>query len=170
MTPRAPTRLLLAFFLIALPLAGCGGSDPKSLNDEAYASLHRGDARAALADFERALEAAPPGTIEHLRAALGRCEALAQTDPSRAQAEFLGFASRERALVREDDYSLMCAALVRARAFSPAIDVMDAGMKAFPESKRMQDTKDSVIRATQQAEDPAALNKLASLGYVGRGK
>ena len=49
---------LLALTLPLGPLASCGGSsDPGQLTDSGYASLGKGNAKAALSSFEKALRA-----------------------------------------------------------------------------------------------------------------
>jgi len=48
-----------------------------------------------------------------------------------------------------------------------AIDVMDAGMKAYPTSEQMKAVQKQVTEAAKQSKDPAGLNKLKGLGYVG---
>jgi hypothetical protein len=98
---------------------------------------------------------------------MGRCEALARLDPKRARDEFLALARAEPGKLHEQDYAQIADDLVKARAASEAIDVMDAGVKAFPESPQMQVLKQRVVDASKKSKDPAALGKLKGLGYTG---
>ncbi len=147
-------------------LAACGGSDPKALTGEGYAALGKGDAKSALTKFDEALKGLETTNPEYLRAALGRCEALARNDGPGAKKAFLDLAKQLPEKVREDDYSLVCAGLIQGGFTVDAVDVMDAGNQRFKGSKKMKETLDAVMNAAKRASTPEALKKLASLGYT----
>jgi hypothetical protein len=149
-----------------LALLGCG-SNPKELTDKGAAALGSGDARTALECFDGALKAMGANDPDFLRASMGHCEALARLDPKRARDEFLSLARSQPGRLREQDYSLIADELVKTHATAEAIDVMDAGVKAFPESPQMQILKQRVVEASKKSKDPAALGKLKGLGYTG---
>lgn len=161
-------RPLLLFALLFL--AACGGSDPKSLTSEGYTALGKGDAKAALSKFDAALSGLEATHPEYLRAALGRCEALARTDGAGAKKAFLDLVAKVPDKVREDDYGLVCSAMLQGGFTLDAIDVMDSGNKRFPTSAKMKATKDAVVAAANREATPEALRKLDSLGYAGGGK
>jgi len=148
-------------------LAACGGSDPKSLSSEGFAALGKGDAKGALTKFDAALDGLESTHPEYLRASLGRCEALARTDGAGAKAAFLGLAQKLPAKVGEDDYSLVCSALIQGGFTVEAVEVMDAGNQRFKGSKKMKETLDAVMAAAKREKTPDALKKLESLGYAG---
>jgi len=159
MNKLAPIALLL--------LVACGGSDPTSSANEGFAALGKGDAQGALAKFDAALDGLDTGNPQYLRASIGRCEALAQIDGAKASKSFLDLAVKVPAKIGEDDYSLICSKLLQGGFTLEAIDVMDAGKKRFPGSKKMEDTLVAVQAAAKKQSTPDALKKLASLGYAG---
>jgi len=156
--------------LALLGLAACGGSDPESLVREGAAALGKGDAGSALSRFDDALDGLPSTDPIYLRAALGRCEALARTDGALAREAFLELAAKLPDKVREDDYGLVCSWLIQGGFTLDAIDVMKAGDTRFPNSAQMMTTLDAVIAAANRADTPDALKKLETMGYVGGGQ
>ncbi|MFM7282521.1 MAG: hypothetical protein ACKO32_12160, partial [Planctomycetia bacterium] len=87
--------------------------------------------------------------------------------PDAARDAFLAFARDHKPLVQESDYGMVVSELLRGGASMEAIDVMDAGMKAYPASEQMKAVQKQVTEAAKQSKDPAGLNKLKGLGYVG---
>jgi hypothetical protein len=155
--------------LSALVLTACSGSDPKSLTQAGYDALGRGDEVAALSKFDSALEGLEPAHPGYLRAVLGRCSALAKSDPLRARVSFLDVARAVPDQVTEDDYGFLCDMLIRAEAGVEAVEVMHAGMGHFPGSAKMQAIHDAVWDAANRAKTPDALRRFADLGYTGTG-
>jgi hypothetical protein len=159
------TPLLL---LACLTLA-CAGSDPKALTDAGSAALNSGDARGAVASFDRALEHMDAAHPDYLRASLGRCQALARFDSGRAKDDFLSLARAQPSKVREADFTALATELVHRGAIAPAVSLAEEGMKMFPESPSMKSLRDFVGDAAKKASDPAALQRLKGLGYAGDG-
>lgn len=155
--------------LLALLISSCGASDPKALTDSGLAALNSGDAKQAVSEFDRALEHMDASHPDYLRACLGRCQALARTDPNRAKEEFLALAGAQPSRVREPEYTAVATELVRNDAVTQAVAVAEAGMKTFPESPSMKHLVDLVGDAAKKSKDPAALQKLKGLGYAGDG-
>ncbi len=146
-------------------LAACGGSDPKALTSEGYAALGKGDPKAALSRFDEALGGLTASDKDFYRAALGRCEALAKVDAPEAKKYFLEIAAKlGKATVREDDYSLVCNALIQANAATEAVLVMHSGMETFDKSEKMQQILAAVKAAAERS--PSARSALEGLGYT----
>lgn len=156
--------------LAVLVLAACGPTDPRTLNDEGYAALGKGDGRVAIARFESALASADAQHREHARASLGLCEALALIDGPEARRVFLEMGAREPAMVDENEYGRQCAALLRGGFPLDAVAVLHAGNERFPGSQALKDTLEVVIAATSRAPTSDAWKELEKLGYVGVGK
>ena len=156
-----PTQhsLLLA---LALAFTACnGGSDPK---ETAYAALQAGDHATAVSAFDEALAASDPGAPDHTELQLARCEALAYLDGDRAEAEFRDLCAGGAEIgVRQ--YSLIAGALLGADATVNAVNVVDMGVKAFPDDPKMAALLEKVKEAA--ATDPAALDALKGMGYLG---
>ncbi len=169
MKPSPLPRHALALSLL-LALAACGPGDPRALTNEAKATLAGGDASKAEQQFREALSGLKPGDPDFARASIGRIQALARLDAARAKDEFLAYAQANRSSLAEEDYSLVVSELLRRDHTLEAIEVMDAGVKAFPESPRMAAVKKEVAEQAQKAKDPAAMQKLKGLGYVGGDK
>ena len=162
---RAPAPLLL----LATLIAACGGSDPKALTNEGTAALNSGDAPKAVAAFDRALEHMDAKQPDYLRAAVGRCQALARIEPERAKVDFLALANDPAVKVAEADFTAVATELVRRGALPQATSLAEAGLKRFPESAAMKSLRDLVGDAAQKSKDPAALERLKGLGYAGDG-
>lgn len=159
-------RTLLRILLL-LPLCACSGDSPKQLTDKGVQALAAGQAREAQGRFEEALKGLQPTDPDFIRAQLGRVQALARLQAPLARDAFLALARDHKQLVQEGDYGLVVSELLRADAPIEAIDVMDAGMKAYPQSAQMQAVQKQVTDAAKQSKDPAGLKKLKGLGYVG---
>jgi hypothetical protein len=150
-------------------LLSCGSSDPKRLTDAGSAALNSGDAKGAVADFDRALEHMDASHPDYLRACVTRCQALARIDPTRAKDDFLALARSPSARVRDSDFVAVSTELFRRNAISSAIEIAEVGMKSFPESPAMKTLRDTFGDAAKKANDPAALERLKGLGYAGDG-
>jgi hypothetical protein len=165
---------LLVFGIVVAALLGlgsCSSSDPKSLTDDGYAALGKGENKSAAESFERAL--AQIGTNANdpsfLRASLGRCVALAKIDPVRARTEFIALAKAQPGKVREDDFTLVGSALLVAgspKALLEAIDLLKTGEEFYPGSAKVKDFKERVIADSKRSQDPEAVRKLKSFGYL----
>lgn len=159
------TSLALPAVLLALLTFGCGGSDPAALTDSGYAALNSGKPGEAKAAFEEALADLDPNSPEYLRASLGLARARAAEDPAGAKDAFLAIA--EGGGVTAVDYRQIVGDLANAGAFAEATEVLEAGMKAFPEDPRMQEVLHQVGKAAERAGAADALQGLKGLGYIG---
>jgi len=155
--------------LLACLLAACGNDDPKALTAAGTSALNSGDAQKALSSFDRALEHMDASDPDFLRASIGRCQALARTDPARSQADFLELAQAQPSRVREPEYVAVATELASRGAIGPATAVAEAGMKRYPESPEMSALRDRIGDAAKKAGDPESLRKLQGLGYAGDG-
>lgn len=158
---------LLSPLLIACVLAGCGGSDPKALTDKGAAALGSGNMPAAIESFNAALQHMDASHPDYLRASMGRCRALAGQNPKQAKDDFLALSRSATVKLQEQDYTTIANELVKKGAVTDAVEVMDAGIKAFPESPMMEVLKKHVVEASSKSKDPAALKMLKGLGYAG---
>ena len=152
-----------------LAAVACGSSDPKVLTDQGMAALNSGDAKQALADFDRALEHMDANHPEFPRASVSRCQALARIDSARAKDDFLKLARDPAARVAEPEFITIAMELVNHRAIGPATEIAEAGLRMYPESPGMKTLLDKVGDAAKQANDPEAMKKLKGLGYTGDG-
>jgi hypothetical protein len=164
---RLMRHLLVSLLLLACAASSCADSDPRSLTDKGSAALGSGDARSAIESFDAALKHMGAANPDFLRASLGRCRALASQNPRQAKDDFLALARSTPGKLQEQDYSAVASELVKKGAVTEAVEVMDAGLKAFPESPKMQILKQQVVEASKKSNDPAALKKLKGLGYAG---
>jgi len=148
--------------ILTLCLSACsGGGDPK---EAGYAALQAGDHATAVSSFDEALAASDPSALDHAELQLARCEALAYVDGAKAEAEFRSLcASGSDIGVKQ--YSLIAGALLGANATVNAVNVVDMGVKAFPGDAKMAALLEKVKEAA--ATDPAALDALKGMGYLG---
>lgn len=165
-------RTLTLFASLSIALASCSGS-AQSLTEDGNRELGSGDYKAALADFEKALDklGSNTGSTEYLQAAIGRCQALARVDPKKAATEFVALAQAQKGRVQEADFTLIADALLKANtneSRKQAIEVMVAGTKLFPSSTKLKDIGNQIYAAAQKANDPEAMKSLQGLGYAGK--
>jgi hypothetical protein len=152
------TLPLLALVFLA---GSCGSADPKT---EGLSALQASDYGKAAVHLETALASLDPGSPDYMEVARGRCKALAHTDSQKAKAEFEKLASARE--LRVADYSEIVGHLLSAKQFMPAVEIMDGGLKKFPDDPKMILIKEKVIAQSKQAADPAAMQALAGLGYL----
>jgi hypothetical protein len=147
---------------LTLSLSACnGGGDPK---EAGYAALQAGDHAAAVSAFDEALAASDSSAPDHAELQLARCEALAYVDGAKAEAEFKSLV-KGGAEIGVKQYSLIAGALIGANATVNAVNVVDMGVKAFPDDAKMAALLEKVKEAA--ATDPAALDALKGMGYLG---
>jgi len=167
-------KLLLApcFLAAALLAAACGSSDPAELVKQGNTQLNSGDSKAALASYEKAIDAIGSDRTHasYKRAHEGAAEALITTDAKAATTRFLELARDVPAQVTDKDFNIFGAKLAGSRHYLEAIDVMDAGLKAHSESAILHTFKDQLVEDANSAGDSAAIEKLAKMGYLGGGK
>jgi hypothetical protein len=164
--------LLLACLLLALCsfLPACAPADPRALTDQGSRALASGDAAGARESFEAALAVLKPGDPEYARASMGRFQALVRSEPEHARDQFLAYAKAPGNRAGEADYGTLISEFLRREHTSEAIDVMDAGVKAFPQSELMASIRKKVEEQARAQKDPAAMQKMKGLGYIGEGK
>ena len=147
--------------------AACSQSDPKAATDKGTAALASGDNAGALEHLDTALSGMAATDPNYMRASMARCQALARTDPPKAKSEFLALCQAQSSRVKEQDFSTIVSELVKKDALTEAADVMDAGVRMFPESPLMMQAKALVIDASKKSKSSGAMDKLKGLGYVG---
>ena len=147
--------------LLLFVAAGCGSSDPKS---EGYSAIQSGDWETAAQNFSTALTGLDPAAPDYVELSVARCQALAHTDPDRAKREFVALAGKTTLATK--DFTIVVSDLVSEGHHLPAIDILDLGVKTFPEDPKMNQLKDKVVQASQETEDPAVLEKLKGMGYL----
>ena len=160
-------RLFRPLLPLVLLVQACGPADPHALTDQGARALGAGDARSARYSFEAALAGLKPGEPDYARASMGRFQALARGEPERARDEVLVYAKAQSANVGEGDYGMLVSEFLRRERTVEAIDVMDAGVKAFPNSEAMLAIRKRVEEQARSSKDPASMQKLKGLGYVG---
>ena len=160
-------RFLPILLALGLFLPGCGPSDPRELTDEGAKAFASGAAQGALVHYEEALGLLKPGEPDFARASMGRFQALVRIEPESARDEFLAYAKAQSATIREDDFAILVGEFLRRERTLEAVDVMDAGVKAFPKSETMIAVRKKVEEKARASKDPAAMQKMKGLGYVG---
>lgn len=162
-----PLRLV-PMLLLLLGACSSSNSDPKSLTDAGSVALNKGDAKTAAEDFDKALKQMDASNPEYIRAAVGRCQALARLKQKEAKDEFLALAKAQPGKITALDFEMVADELVTRRSFQDAVAVMHAGVQMFPESPKMEKVRRVVIEESQKAADPEALKDLKGLGYIGK--
>jgi len=159
----------LALTLALVLLASCGGgSDPKALTDSAYGSLRSGNYQEAARGFDQALAALGEDRgPAWVRAKMGAIEARTQVDAPRAKDELLELAGDHPSAVTDKEYSLIGGRLGEANALKDAVAVLEAGMKAYPESPHLQALMMKLGDKAKSSGNTELQNNLKGLGYVG---
>lgn len=162
------STLAIAALLLAAACAP-SGAEIKESTDEGYASLNKGDAKSALDGFEGALGRIGGSTThpDYLRAALGRCRALARLGDVRAKGEFLALAKQMPGKVQVIDYTTIAGELNHKGQTPDAVEVIEVGTLQHPTSKDKFAEVAKAIRESATAKgDSASLAKLKGLGYT----
>ncbi|MAF64873.1 MAG: hypothetical protein CMJ84_04345 [Planctomycetes bacterium] len=159
-----PLDRLLALCLF-LTLAACGTSDPGQRTDAGQRALNSGGFELAFEEFSAAAAAFSPDDPRLLEARLGQCRAQAHLDPPAAKAAFLALSAATNLEYR--DFNLIVTDFKAAEAYAEAIEVLGAGMKAFPENTALIALRDHMGKAAEASGDNKALDSLKGLGYVG---
>lgn len=150
--------------LLILGLGSCGG-DPVDPVAAGRAAMVDGDPAAALTYFDQALAGKTSADGDYYELQVDRARALSYTDPTKVPAAVTSLAAE--ATVAARDYRSITTDLVSAKAFVPAVQVMDLGLKAYPDDSKMVEVKDKVISESKAAGDEGALEALAGMGYLG---
>lgn len=156
--------------VLALSLFACGGSsDPKALNEEGSMALSSGKYAEAAKSYEKALAALGTDTAspEWHRAKLGWIQAEARIDGAKAKSEFLKYAQASPSKVTDSDYSLVASKLGDAGKVEEAIEILEVGKRAFPESLHLDALGKDLANRAKASGASGALDKLKGLGYVG---
>ncbi len=147
--------------VLPLVLTACGSGDPKKEGLDALQDSRWSD---AVASLDKAIVDLDPSSPDYMEVAMGRCKALAHVDAKKAQTEFETLVAAGK--VKVADFSEVVSHLLSAKQYVPAIELMDKGIKQFPEDPKMIQIRDTVVAQSKQANDPAANAALTGLGYL----
>jgi len=161
-------RLFAALSLSLAPACG-GSSDPRALTDEGSKALNSGKYEDAAKSYESALAKLGNDTAnpEWKRAKMGLILARVRTDATRAKDEFLEFAGANASKVTDSDFNQVGGKLGDVGKLQEAKAVLEAGMKAYPESPHLKLLLVDLGKRAEASGDAAALKELEGLGYVG---
>jgi alkylhydroperoxidase family enzyme len=159
-----PNLSILALAL-SLPLVACGGADSDPVA-AAEAALQGGDSRKAADLLQGHLAGLDRASAEYREVAILHCSALAESQPAASKDALLALATAQPDGVTPKDFKDVQSYLQTHGHFSEAIDVMDAGLKRWPNDATMLKVKDVLIAAVQSAGDEEATAKLKGLGYM----
>ena len=155
---------------LAVTFTSCGGSaDPAALTDSGAQSLGSGKYAEAAAQFDEALKgmAGDTNNDQYLRAKWGIIEAGAHVSPDRAVTEFLTLVKANSATMSAKDYAKVGSWLTDAKNYVQAINVIDAGVKAYPETPSLIAQLKDIQKKVEASGDEDAANALGGLGYLG---
>ncbi|MDP6763887.1 MAG: hypothetical protein QF903_07905 [Planctomycetota bacterium] len=158
------TSRLFALCLSLILAAGCS-ADPGQRTDAGHKALNSGDFALAYEQFSAAVGAFAADDPRLLEARLGQCRAQAHIDPPGAKDAFLALASGSSLEYR--DFNLITTDFKAAGAYTEAIEVLGAGMQAFPENTALIALRDHMGKAAEASGDSDSLDALKGLGYVG---
>ena len=157
---------ILGSLLLLLALSSCGGPDPDQLTQAGRNQLAAGDFAAAAESFDQALAAlSDKNDKNYLNARMGRIEAWCEIDPGKARDDFLALAA-ESGKVTDRHFNQVGGRLGSAGNLTEAIAVLEVGKKSFPDSPHLEKLVE-LLGKKAEAGDPAALEALKGLGYVG---
>lgn len=158
-------RTTLALLALALPLFACNGavSDPVQA---AEAAIQAGDEAKAAKLLQAHVAGLDKSSGAYREAVLLLCTALAKDRPNEAKDTFMALVEVQPATVTAKDYKEVQSYIQAHGHYSEAIDVMDAGLKRWPDDKTMLEVKDVLIAAIMSAGDKEATEKMRGLGYM----
>lgn len=162
-------RTTLSFpILLAAALSACGDTPaPSEAKNAGYDAFQDGDYSAAVSHFDTALEGKDAGAEDYVEVHVERCRALAHVDGPQAEKAFKELLEDvpDPSRVTPRDFSLVASELITAKQGVSAVQVVDAGMKRFPDDEKMKQLLEKVKEAAQK--DPAMSSALQGLGYLG---
>ena len=158
-------RTFAAFALVCL--AACSSSDPKVLMGEASQALSAGDAPAAVAKYERAIERLDTKSVDFLRASMGRFQALAHVSQTQTVREFTAFHAAYAGRVQDADFKTVIDALLASNSIKGATELVELGQRTYAGSPVIAQLVQSVGKAAEKSGDADSAGKLKGLGYVG---
>jgi hypothetical protein len=158
------TSILLALAL-SLPLVACNGAEADPLR-AAEVALQGGDSARAVKLLQGHVQGLDQASAEYREASILLCSALAERQPGEAKDTLLKLVEAQPAGVTSKEFKDVQSYLQTHEHFSEAIDVMDAGLKRWPNDETMLKVKDVLIAAIQSAGDEEATAKLRGLGYM----
>ncbi len=156
------SSLFPCLLALSLTLFSCGSSDPKK---EGLEAIQTGKWDEAVASLDKAFAGLPAEAPDYMEIAMGRCTALAHVDAPRAKAEFESLIKSGKTQVA--DFSTIVGHLIAANEYVPAIELMDKGLKQYPEDPKMVNLRDTVVSKSKASGSPEAQNALKGLGYAG---
>ncbi|MEO0660939.1 MAG: hypothetical protein AAFZ87_05335 [Planctomycetota bacterium] len=155
-------RLALAPALLAA-LAACGGGAADASADEL---IQAGKFDEAVALIEKQRETVEKGSEAEKELVLLTVDATADEQPELAKKAFLEFAEAAPDAVSAKDFEYAVSQLRTYRKYVEAIEVMDKGMKRWPEDPVMTELL-SFLQADAEKDDGAAA-ALKGLGYTSK--
>lgn len=158
-------KLQSALLTLALAsLAACGGNP--AAEADIGKLLQTGKYEEAVKIVETRLGTVTKGTEDEKSLILDYAEGLSYTDAAKAQESFLTFAKANAELVKPKDFKHVVACLRTNEGLLQAIDVMNDGMKRWPDDAVMSELLELVKADVIKANDPAAKAKMEGLGYM----
>jgi predicted Zn-dependent protease len=144
-----------------LLVLGCGVS-PEDRLESARKNLQAGQFDPAIGDAAQGLQATPDDkTAWGLELVILEANARSGKAPE-TQAKLEELATKHPDRVTPSLYSGSAQQLKDAGKTGEAIEVLDAGLKRFPDDATLK----SEVEKAKQTSDPAALERLKSLGYI----
>jgi hypothetical protein len=153
-------------FALALLLAACGSKSAKELAEAGYKDIGRSDYQAALTKFQEALKQTDASSPDYVGMKFGEIEAWTGIDGDKAKTTFLELASAHGDKVTSKDYVSVASRLTSSKEFGPAVALLDAGLKRYPNDEKVKKLGDQIKIEAQKAGDKNALSALAGLGYL----
>ncbi len=153
----------LALLSVLLISTSCGSANPE---EAGYDAMQAGNHAKAVSLLEDALEKAEPGSTKAHQLSVARCQSLAHVDAKACQADFLSLGTKGFDLSRKD-FEDVATALMSVTAYVEAAHVVDKGIKAHPDSKRLPEFLAKLKSLAQSGEAPGLGAALTGLGYGG---
>lgn len=160
-----PTVLALLLSL-GVSLCACGSDAPADPVEAGYKASQEGDHAAAVGHFDAALATLSAGSAKHTEVALARCRERAHLDPAAARGDFMELAGATE--LEEKAYRDMVRDLFNggSSGLLEAVNVVDAGLKKFPDSEKLKQYLEKLKAEAAKAEGGALNNALKGLGYT----
>lgn len=159
------TTLTLLAIALSLPLVACNGAEADPMQ-AAEAALQGGDSAQAVTLLQGHVAGLDRASAEYREATILLCSALAEKQPTEAKDTLLKLAEAQPQGVTPRDFKDVQSYLQTHGHFSEAVDVMDNGLKRWPDDATMLKVKDVLIAAIQSVGDEEATAKLKGLGYL----
>ena len=153
--------------LLIVPLALMVACKPVNYQEEGFEALQDGNYEKAAQYFAAAAAKVRKDSPEFHQIAVGRCQALAHTNPDLCLKTFNTIVKDEQIVIEARDYETVVGELMQARAYVQAAKITMAGIQELPDNMALPEFQTQLKKLAEQPENSELSTTISSSGYGG---